>query len=298
MEPAVAPRTIVAILLAGLAAAGSAFAGAPADAAAGSVPALAVDLRNDGVEAVSVPAGSDNGVGGESDFVVVVSDNLSVVIYAAELFHDRFWSQPLRTDDYRQIRLGMPVRPASLSTVEHAVVRSEGKARLAEIRAKQEEARREAARQKADDLRVRRETLVEERDLVEDKIASAERDLADEEGRMEWATSSTDEDIDRASQRIADLADRRDELQSQRSAASQQSSARRDVARLTSEIGIINGQIATERERIRLTRDKRRQARATYVARREEWQKLVVRRNALVGEIRSLDLRIRELLER
>jgi len=257
----------------------------PADAA--------VDLKNDAAVAVSVPLGTDNGVTRDSDFQVA-ADNGTVLIYPVEIFENRFWSQPLSDEDYARIRTGMGVRPAALDKAAHARVRAEGKARKAELRARQEEARRQADRKKIDELKESRERLLDKRDALEDRIASAEKELADEEGRMNWLFDSEDSSIERSLQNIQDMADKRDELQSQRDALPR-SSSRGEGARISAEIKRLNDRIGFERDGIRLAQDRKRQARSTYLTLRQDWKKRVAERNALQNEIRSIDQKIQAL---
>ncbi|MBF8260177.1 MAG: hypothetical protein HW377_2551 [Actinobacteria bacterium] len=253
----------------------------------------AVDLKNDAAVAVSVPLGTDNGVTRDSDFQVA-ADNGTVLIYPLEIFDNRFWSQPLSDEAYARIRTGMEVRPAALDKAAHAKVRAEGKARKAEIRARQEEARREEETKKIEELKDNRERLLDKRDALEDRIAAAERDLADEEGRMSWLFDSEDSSIERSLQNIQDMADKRDELQSQRDALPR-SSSRGDGARISAEIKRLNDRISSERDGIRIAQDRKRQARSAYLARKQEWKKLVAERNALQNEIRSIDQKIQAL---
>jgi predicted nucleic acid-binding Zn-ribbon protein len=253
----------------------------------------AVDLKNDAAVAVSVPLGTDNGVTRDSDFQVA-ADNGTVLIYPLEIFDNRFWSQPLSDEAYARIRTGMEVRPAALDKAAHAKVRAEGKARKTEIRARQEEARREEETKKIEELKDNRERLSDKRDALEDRIAAAERDLADEEGRMSWLFDSEDSSIERSLQNIQDMADKRDELQSQRDALPR-SSSRGDGARISAEIKRLNDRISSERDGIRIAQDRKRQARSAYLARKQEWKKLVAERNALQNEIRSIDQKIQAL---
>jgi len=257
----------------------------PADAA--------VDLKNDAVVSVSVPLGTDNGVTRDSDFQVA-ADNGTVLIYPVEIFENRFWSQPLSNEDYARIRTGMEVRPAALDKAAHARVRAEGQARRAELRARQEEARRQADRKKIEELKESRERLLDRRDALEDRIAAAEKDLADEEGRMNWLFDSEDSSIERSLQNIQEMADKRDELQSQRDALPR-SSSRGDGGRISAEIKRLNDRISSERDGIRIAKDRKRQARSAYLARKQEWKKLVAERNALQNEIRSIDQKIQAL---
>lgn len=258
----------------------------------------AVDLKNDTSMAVAVPLGTDNGVDRESDFQVT-GDNVSVTIYPQELYDNRFWSQPLSEEAYVRVRAGMSVRPVTLDKVAHAKVRVEGKARLAELRAKQEEARRQVNRKKIEDLKEKRERLLDRRFALDDRIAAAEKELADEEGRLDWLASSADTGIDRSLQAIQDLADKRDELQAQRDAISRQSpSARGEIGRLTAEIKRLSDRISSERENIRIQRDRKRSARSSFLSVRQDWQKLVADRNAVTNEIRSIDQKIKDLSAR
>lgn len=255
-----------------------------------------VDLKNDSAMAVSVPLGTDNGVTQDNDFIVS-TDNSAVTIYPQELFAGRFWSQPLSEEDYARVRTGMEVRPVTLDKVTHAVARAKGDVRQAEILARQEEARRQFIRRKIEELKETRERLLDRRDVLDERIAAAEKDLADEEGRMDWLMNSEDERIDRALQAIQDLGDRRDELQAQREALAQ-SSSRRDVERQSAEIKRLSDRISSERDSIRSARDRKRSARAAYMSRRQEWQKLAAERRALRNEILSIDRKIKDLAER
>lgn len=253
----------------------------------------AVDLKNDGAVSVSVPLGTDNGVTRDSDFEVA-ADNATVLIYPLEIFEKRFWSQPLSESDYARIRIGMDVRRVVLEREEHAGIRAEGGSRRDELRARQEDARRQADRKTIGDLKDNRARLADRRDLLEDRIAAAEKTLADEEGRMNWLIDSEDSGIERSLQAIEDLADRRDELQAQRDALSR-SSPRGEAARLSAEIKRLNERISFERESIRVARDRKRNARSAYLSARQEWKKLAAERKALQNEIRSIDQKIQAL---
>jgi hypothetical protein len=271
-----------------------AFLAGPASPGLSAEPT--VDIKNDASLSISVPLGSDNGVGRDNDFQVS-GDNVSVTIYPQEIYDNRFWSQPLPGGAYARIKTGMAVRPVTLDRAGHLRVRAEGDARRAEVRARQEDARRQVHRKKIEDLMEKREILVNRRDVIEERIASAEKDLADEEGRMDWLMSSEDDRIDRSLQAIQDLADRRDELQSQREALSR-STSRNDANRQSAEIKRLNDRISSERDNIRLARDRKRSTRTTYMSRKQEWQKLVAERNALQNEIRSIDQKVKALSER
>lgn len=264
-------------------------------AVSGAAADLAIDLKNDGSMAVSVPVGTDNGVTPASDFQADV-DGRPVAIYPAEIFERRFWSQPLSQEAYDRVRTGTPVRRVTLDNAAHVKARVDGEARKAEYREKWEAAKREGARRETDELRRKKSGLEERRDDLDIRLSEAEKALADEEGRMDWLTDSEERDIDRSLRSIEDYADRRDELQEQRNALSGQSPYPRDeVNRLTSEIRRLNDRIASERDTIRTSRDRRRSARTTFMARKKEWQNLVADRKVLDVEIRAVDRRIREL---
>lgn len=265
------------------------------DAAPGLAAGLALDLKNDASMAVSVPVGSDNGVTPASDFLAV-ADDVAVAIYPNEIFEKRFWSQPLSREAYDRIRTGMPVRRVTLDNAAHVRIRAEGEARKAEYLEKWEAAKREAARRESDELRQKKASLEERRDALEGRIAEAEKALTEEEERQEWLTGSEEGDIDRSLRNIQDYADRRDELQEQRNALSGQSPYPRDeINRLTAEVRRLNDLIASQRDKIRTSRDRKRSARTSFLARRKDWQNLVIDRKALDAEIRTLDRRIREL---
>jgi len=260
---------------------------------------LRVELKNDAAMAVSVPLGLDHGVTKESDFSAVAADNVPVLLYPFELFGNLFWSQPLAPEEFSRLAPGSPVRPFTLREEEHAKLREEGRARKAELDAQQEEARREAVRKEADELRNRKERLEARRDDLYDRIAAAEKALADEEGRAYWIDSSEERDIDRALQDIQEYADRRDELQEQRNALSgKRPYPSAEIGRITAEIKRLNDRIASERDTIRTARDRKRSARSSYLSRRQEWQKLVAERDQATNEIRALDRKIRGLSER
>lgn len=261
-------------------------------------PMSRVDLKNDASKAVSVPLGIDNGVTHESDFEIVASDNSMVLIYPQELYGGRFWSQPLSPRDYGLVRPGMTVRPSALSGEARAKVRAAGQKRLDDIRAKREEARKESARRDVNDLRKKKSELEDQRDVVEDRIAASEKDLASEEERGEWRMASEDRDIDLAMQKILDLSDRRDELQERRLAVSgERPLPREEIARLTAEIKRLNDRIESERGAIRIAQDRKRSARYAYIAKRKDWKELVAERRRIEAEIRAVDRKIQELVE-
>lgn len=262
------------------------------------IPLSRVDLKNDASMAVSVPIGIDNGVTPESDFEVVAADNVPVPIYPQELYGGRFWSQPLSPRDFGQVRPGMTVRPSALSGEARARVRAAGQKRMDDIRAKREEARRESARKDVNDLRKKKAELEDQRDAVEDRIASTEKDLASEEERGEWRMASEDRDIDLAMQKILDLSDRREEFQERRLAVSgERPIPREEIARLTAEIKRLNDRIESERGTIRIAQDRKRSARYAYIAKRKEWKELVAERRRIEAEVRAVDRKIQELVE-
>lgn len=256
---------------------------------------LAIDLKNDASMAVSVPVGADNGVTPASDFRAD-AEGRPVAIYPTEIYERRFWSQPLSEEAYGRIRTGTPVRRVTLDNAAHVKVRVEGEARKAEYRERWEAAKREAASREVEELRRKRAGVEERRDALDVQIAEAEKALADEEGRLDWLTGSEEQDVDRSLQIIQDYADRRDELQEQRNALSGQSPyPRREIDRLTAEIRQLNDRIASERATIRTSRERKRSARTSFMARRKEWQNLVSDRKALDVEARAIDRRMREL---
>lgn len=258
-----------------------------------------VELKNDDAMAVSVPLGIDHGVTKESDFAAVAADNTPVLLYPFELFGNLFWSQPLVPEAFSRLAPGSPVRPVTLPKEEHAELRKAGQARKEELNILREEARREAARKEAAELRNGKERLEARRDDLSDRIAAAEKALADEEGRVDWVTSSEERDIDRSLQNIQEYADKRDELQEQRNALSgQRPYPSAEIGRITAEIKRLNDRIASERDTIRTARDRKRSARSAYVSRRQEWQKLVAERDQATNEIRSIDRKIRGLSEK
>lgn len=265
-------------------------------AVAGKGADLSVDIKNETAMAVSVPAGTDNGVTRDSDFEIPLPGGGAARIYPAELFSGRFWSQPLPLEVFEAVKPGTPVRPVALDAVEHAKLRAEGRARAEELKARAEQARRAVLRRKLEDLRGERDRLVERRDDLDERIAAAERDLSEEEGRTEWVTTSADDDIDRALQRIAEMADRRDELQSQREVLSRQNPyPRGEIDRLSSEIRSLNARIDSERAAVRIGRERKRSARAAYLAKKQEREKLLSERSAVVVEIRRVEQKIREI---
>ncbi len=256
---------------------------------------LAVDLKNDASMTVSVPVGADNGVTPASDFRANAGGT-AVALYPNEIDEKRFWSQPLAPEAYERIPTGTPVRRVVLDNAAHVKVRVEGETRKAAYRQKWEAAKREAERREADDLRRKKAGIEERREALDLQIAETEKALAEEEGRLDWLTGSEEQDVDRALQNIQDYADRRDELQEQRNALSGQSPyPRGEIGRLTAEIRQLNDRIASERATIRTSRERKRSARTSFMARRKEWQNLVSDRKALDVEARALDRRIREL---
>lgn len=261
-------------------------------------PMSRIDLKNDASMAVSVPIGIDNGVTLESDFEVVAADNTTVPIYPQELYGGRFWSQPLSIRDFGQVRTGMIVRPKTFPGEERARMRAAGQKRLDDIRAKREEARRESARRDINDLRKRKAELGDQRDAVEDRIASSEKDLAGEEEWGERRIASEDRDIDLALLKILDLSDRREEFQERRLALSgERPIPREEIARLTAEIKRLSDRIDSERGTIRIAQDRKRSARYAYIAKRKEWKELVAERNRLEAEVRAIDRKIQDLVE-
>lgn len=255
-----------------------------------------VELKNADALSVSVPLGTANGVSGKSDFAVRTSDNGTVLLYPVELYEKMFWSRTLSLEEFSRLAPGDPVRPVTLSKEEHTALRGEGEALKAALNIRQEDARREAARKEADDLRVRLERLQARRDDLSDRIADAEKTLADEEGRLDWLSSSEERDIDRALRNIEEYADRRDELQEQRNAlAGQRPYPSAEANRLSAEIKRLNDRIASERDTIRTARDRKRSARSAYVSRKQEWRKLVADRDQATNEIRSIERKIRDL---
>jgi len=258
-----------------------------------------VDLKNEAAMSVSVPLGTDNGISAESDFALLGEDNAVLLhLYPVELYADRFWSQPLPAGRFSRISVGMTVRPVSLSAVEHAMVRAEGEALEREYRERQEEARKEAAREEIGKLREDRRLLEERRGDLDDRIADAERDLAEEESRMEWLTGSEDRDIDRSLEEILSLADRRDELQAQRLSLSRETPIpRAEIDRLSTEVRRINDRLESERATIRDARERKRSARYAFQSRRKEWKQLIADRKRISSEIDALDRRIRDLAE-
>ena len=258
-----------------------------------------VELKNADALSVSVPLGTANGVSGDSDFAVRTSDNGTVLLYPVDLYEKMFWSRTLSPEEFSRIAAGDPVRPATLSREGHAALRVEGEALKAALKHRQEDARREAARKEADDLRARLERLQSRRDDLSDRTADAEKTLADEEGRLDWLSSSEERDIDRALRNIQDSADRRDELQEQRNALSgQRPYPSAEANRLSAEIKRLNDRISSERDTIRAARDRKRSARSDYVSREQEWRKLVADRNRVSDEIKSIERKIRELERR
>lgn len=255
-----------------------------------------VDLKNDATLTISVPMGSDNGVTTASDFLVIGWGGFTVVVYPEELYQDRFWSQMLPEDEFARIGLGMPVRPVALDPMPHAQVRSDGVARRAVFREKQEAARRETAARELEEVRARLSTLEEQRDALDTRVAAAEQELAGEGERTDWLSGTEDRDIDRALQNILDLSDQRDELQERRTALAGQTPYPRDeISRLSAEIQRLNGRISSERDNIRLARDRKRSARTSYMSVKQEWQRLVGERNELAGRIRALERKARDL---
>jgi len=266
-------------------------------------PALlesAVDLKNDASMSVSIPLGTDNGVSTGSDFALLGEDNAILLnLYPVELYADRFWSQPLSADRFSRVSIGMAVRQAALTEVDHAKVRAEGEALQQEYREKREEARREAARVEIEKLREKRILLEGQREDLDERLAAAERDLANEESRVEWLVGSEDRDIDRSLDEILALSDERDELQDRRLALSRETPIpRAEIDRLTAEIRRINGRLESERRTIQTARDRKRSARYAFQSRRKEWRHLVADRKRTSSEIDALDRRIRDLGER
>lgn len=258
-----------------------------------------IELKNADGLSVSVPLGTASGVSGESDFAVHTADNGVVLLYPVELYEKMFWSRTLSPEEFSRIAQGDPVRPVTLSREEHVALRREGEARKAALKIRQEDARREADRKEADDLRMRLERLQARRDDLSGRIADAEKTLADEEGRLDWLSSSEERDIDRALRNIEEYADRRDELQEQRNAlAGQRPYPSAEATRLAAEIRRLNDRIASERETIRSARDRSRSARSAFVSRRLEWKALVSDRDRATTEIRSIERKIRDLEER
>lgn len=264
------------------------------------LPESAVDLKNEAFLSVSVPLGTDNGISAGSDFALLGEDNTVLFhLYPDELYTNRFWSQPLSADRFSRVLVGMPVRAVSLPEIEHAKVRAEGEARKRQYREKREEARREAARVEIGKLKEKRRLLEGQREDLDERLADAERDLADEESRMEWLVGSEDRDIDHSLEEILSLADERDELQARRLALSRETPIpRAEIDRLTEEIRRIHDRLESERRAIRNARERKRSSRYAFQSRRKEWKQLAADRKRLAAEIDALDRKIRELSER
>jgi predicted nucleic acid-binding Zn-ribbon protein len=257
---------------------------------------IRVELKNEDVLSVSVPLGTADGAGRESDYSVRTTDNGTLLLYPAELYEKMFWSRTLSPEEFSRITPGDPVRPVTLSREEHAALREEGDAQKAALKIRREEARRESARKEAEELRDRLDRLQKGRDDLSDRIADAEKTVAEEETRLEWLTSSEERDIDRALQNIEESGDRRDELQERRNAlAGQRPYPSAEANRLSAEIKHLNDRIASERDTVRTARDRKRSARSAYVSRKQEWRNLVADRDRMTTEIRSVERKIRDL---
>lgn len=284
---------VVAVLVVVLA---TVFATLVSPAWAAGPPVSKIELKNAESRAVSVPLGSDNGVTKGADFSVTLPDGSAVVIYPVELYERLFWSQPLSDEAYDRIERGAPVVAVVLSTQDHADVRRKGEATAKDLAAKVAAAKREKARVEAASLREARERLADKRDRLDEKASDLEKSLLDAEGRMEWASDSEDRDIDRALQNIEDHAQRRDELQSQRDAASRKTPyPKSEVDSLTREISRLNDRIARERTDVSTSRDRKREAKAAYLERKRDWKGIVADRDAVEAEIKALDRKIRDL---
>jgi hypothetical protein len=256
---------------------------------------IRVDLKNDSSMAVSVPLGTDNGVTKESDFAVLTPVGVTVYLYPFELYRNMFWSQPLSADSFSRVAEGNPVRSVTLEKEDHLALREAGAARKAELLAKQEEARREAARRETDTLRKRKEHLEAHRNELSARISAAEKAFLEEEARYNAAAIAFEAGVEQSLQSVLDCAGQREDLLERRAALSgRRPATSAEIDRLTARIRQLEGQIASERENIRLARDARRAARAPFVARRQDWQRLLAERNQVSGEIRAVEGKIRE----
>lgn len=254
---------------------------------------LSVDLKNDESRSISVLLGTDNGVTAESDFTVTLPDGQAVPFFPAELFKDRFWSAPLSPDDYGSIRTGAPVQPLSADKTAHGLMRKLAAEQQKTLKREQAEAKQAEAGKTLADLKDRRSRLQAEKEKLDGWIANADSDIAEEKDRSQWRDDSAEQDIARARQRIGDLTDERNELQSQRDALPRTDKAGRD--RLTGRIASINASIASERNTLRTAQDRKRDAKTFLRRDVRDKSRMIADRDALAVEIRALDRRISEL---
>jgi hypothetical protein len=264
-------------------------------ALAGAVPSFAagpltVELKNDDSRSISVHAGAADGVTPESDFEVVLGGDQSVPVFPAEIFKDRFWSAPLSQEDYDSIRLGAPVRQFTADKTSHRLMRKLAAEQKKTLRREQDEATRADVAKKVAALRDRRARLQAEKEKLDGWIASADRGLAGEKDRQRWLDDSAERDIARSQQRIDDLTDRRNELQAQREALPRKDSAGRE--RLTGQITSLNASIASERDSLRASRDRKRDSRTFLDRDLTDKRKMQADRDAIDVEIRALDREI------
>jgi predicted nucleic acid-binding Zn-ribbon protein len=263
----------------------AALAGAPAFAAA-----PAVDLKNDESRSVSVPLGSDNGVTSESDFEAAAEGGATVPVFPAEIFRDRFWSAPLSPEDYGAIRVGASVRPLQADRTAHRLMRQMAAEQRRALGREQAEAGRAEAARKVAALKERRDRLSAEREKLEGWIADADRGIADERERAQRREDGAEQDALRAQQRIDDLVDQRNELQSQRDALPREDRAGRE--RLTDRIRALNSRISSERDSLRSAQDRFRESRSSLRRESADRRKMAADRDALAAEIKSLDRQI------
>ncbi|HEY5997069.1 MAG TPA: hypothetical protein VIU29_08600 [Candidatus Deferrimicrobiaceae bacterium] len=254
---------------------------------------LAVDLKNDESRSISVTVGSDNGVTRESDFEVILGKDQTVPVFPAEIFKDRFWSAPLSPEDFDSIRIGAPVQPLAAGKTAHGLMRKLAAEQQKTLRREQAETKQAETGKKLAELRDRRSRLQAEKEKLDGWIASADSDIAEEKGRVQWRDDSAEQDIARSQQRIGDLTDQRNELQSQRDALPRKDKAGRD--RLTAQIASINSSIASERNTLRYAQDRKREARTFLRRNVVDKGRMIADRDALAVEIRALDREIADV---
>jgi hypothetical protein len=254
---------------------------------------LAVDLKNDASRSISVPVGTDNGVTAESDFEVVAGTEQTVPVFPGELFRDRFWSAPLSAEDYALIAKGAPVRPFKADKTTHKLMRRIAAEYGKQLEQEKASAKRWEQRKQQADLADRRTHLQEQKERLDARIAEAGRGIADGQDRARWKDDSADQDIVRAEQRIADLTDQRNELQSQRDALPRQD--RTGIARLSEQVRLLNVRIASERDVIRRAQERKLDSKSAIQRDYRDRRTLQAESDALAVEIKALDRQIEAL---
>ena len=167
---------------------------------------LSIDFTNRASRSISLRLGSADGISAQVNFAVIDSAGRQIAaFFPYEILTDRFWSGPLKPEDFARIRLGDPVIRIKLDLTQSAILREQFSGRMTVLR-------EERRRNRLEGLEEEKADLVEQLNELDVDLFRLNRELGSLEEDLEREKNYVRRQVKSLGDRVDDLRDERSEL--------------------------------------------------------------------------------------